>query len=310
VRYGSILRLATQSSAHFEFGRWSGGCIGAAPACIVAVDGDLAIGAHLSRKTDQVAVTVGGPGVVTSDPPGIHCGTRFSSCTAVFPEGLPLRLVGSPTASTDEVVWDDGCAIAPTCTLDVEPGLTSVVAIHRPCPSVCPGADRDLRVVVHGFDRVLTQPPGIDCSFAHSPCSHPFPWLSLVTLSGGFRWDGDCVGDAPRCRLFLDWDAGATVNEYSPLPRESLGTFALKLSVSPHSHGVVLVHDERSDKRFRCGFRARAGCNVEFRTGTRLLLKASGRAKFGGWAGFCSGRKACKLTMNQSKIVLAYFHGR
>jgi hypothetical protein len=132
---------------------------------------------------------------------------------------------------------------------------------------------------------------------------------SLVQLTGGTRWSGDCVGAAARCWLFLDNDAGANVASL-PLSIPIRTTVALILSVAPHSHGVVIGQVLGTGRTFRCGYKAKAGCNPELEVNSIVQLTGKPARSFGGWRGYCQGRRPCRLPMGKTKTVLAYFKKR
>jgi uncharacterized repeat protein (TIGR02543 family) len=57
----------------------------------------------------------GATGHVTSDPPGIRCGT---DCRASYPHGTPVTLAATPTAGSTFVGWTGACThTRPRCSL-------------------------------------------------------------------------------------------------------------------------------------------------------------------------------------------------
>jgi hypothetical protein len=219
-----------------------------------------------------------------------------------------VTLTAHPSEPTDQAVWSNSCGTSPSCTVIAQPGLAPSVAVHRPGAITDVGM-RSLHVNAPLWARVTSDPPGIDCAYpGGARCTALFPWHSFVLLSGATSWSGACVGDTPRCPLFLDGDAEATVQPYTPGPQEARRRVSLLISVSPQSHGTVIGRDLRTGAHIRCGFRAASGCNPSFEPGSRVVLQGLPRASFGGWKGFCSGRGACKLMLRDtSKTVLAYF---
>jgi hypothetical protein len=310
VRSGSLVRFAASPGQHFDSVVWKSGCVGSAPSCIVLADRDGTVRAEFQRKLDRVTVSVGGPGIVTSDPVGLFCGETHSKCASDFPEEKPVTLRVFPDGAADTVVWNNACGSNISCTIVARPSTSVIVAVHVPGSPTDVG-NRLLHVDALGVN-VTSTPPGISCNPpATSRCTALFPWHSLVQLTGSSKWGRDCVGNSPQCWLFLDGDSVANVTA-SPFFILSRNSVSLILSVAPHSHGLVLGRDLRSGRKFRCGYRARAGCNPGFTVGAILRLVVQPARSFGGWAGFCQGKKPkpCRLTMGKTKTVLAFFRRR
>jgi hypothetical protein len=305
VRSGSLLSLTASPGPHFDSVIWTSGCVGSALSCIVLADRDGTVRAEFQRKLDRLTVSVGGPGIVTSEPIGLFCGETHSICAGDFPEERPVTLRVFPSAATDTVLWNNACASNTSCTIVAHPSTSVVVAVH------VPGSPTDVGNRVLHVDStsgtVTSTPPGISCNPSPtSRCTALFPWHSLVQLTGSSRWLQDCVGDSPQCWLFLDGNSVANVTALGGfIPARN--SVSLILSVAPHSHGLVLGNELGSGRKFRCGYRARAGCNPEFRLNKVVVLRGQPARSFGGWAGFCRGRKPCRLPMGKTKTVLAYF---
>jgi hypothetical protein len=310
VRSGSLLRLAASPGEHFDSVVWTSGCVGSALSCVVVADRSGTVRAEFQRKLDRFTVSVGGPGVLTSAPAGLLCGESHLTCSAEFPEAVPVTLQVFPDAPTDKVLWDNNaCAGNTSCTLVVQPRGSAVVAVQVPGSPTSVG-NRALHVTNNAGGIVTSDPPGIRCN-VETPltCTALFRWHSLVRLSGGNKWADDCVGESARCWLFLDGDSVANVTA-RPISIPQLTSVSLILSVAPHSHGVVVGRVEGSSRQFRCGYQAKAGCNPDFNVRSVVVLKGQPARSFGGWAGFCQGRKPCRLQMGKTKVVLAYFKKR
>jgi hypothetical protein len=306
VRSGSIVRLAASPGQHFDSVVWTSGCVGSAPSCIVVADRDGTVRAQFQRKLDRLTISVGGPGIVTSTPSRLFCGENHTICSGDFPEEKPVRLQVFPNAATDTVLWNKACGSNTSCTIVARPSTSVIVAVHVPGSPTDVG-NRFLHVDALNVN-VTSTPPGISCNPSPtSRCTALFPWHSLVKLTGATRWGEDCVGESPDCWLYLDSDSVSNVAAVGHflLARNSV---SLILSVSPHSHGLVLGRELRSGRKFRCGYRAKAGCNPGFPVNSVVVLTGQPARSFGGWAGFCQGRKAsCRLPMGKTKTVLAYF---
>jgi hypothetical protein len=154
-----------------------------------------------------------GGGTVTSSPAGITGCT--GTCSATFPFGTDVTLTASPAPSSTLVGWSGDCSgTAANTTLKLTADRTCVAtfatSISKP----------SLTVAVVGAGRVVSSPPGIDCSGSGSSCGASFPSGTVVTLSAvippplksGFdSWSG-CVSADTTCILSLTSDTQVTAN--------------------------------------------------------------------------------------------------
>ena len=108
VKYGKLLTLRASPEPNFMFAGWRGTCVGAAPTCAFVAGPVTRIRALFRRTPTPVAITVSGPGAVTSVPPGISCGDRprGDSCEASFGAGTSVTLRAFPAPDGQFVRWE------------------------------------------------------------------------------------------------------------------------------------------------------------------------------------------------------------
>jgi Divergent InlB B-repeat domain len=152
--------------------------------------------AWLVRLDSQVplAVTISGPGSVSSDVPGLLCAT---SCTTTWNNGQRLALTATPSAGAKLVRWSGACSGAAGCALSVGPGATLTAQF-------APAAFR-LAVSVSGRGSVRSSRPGITC---RPRCSATLPSFTPVRLTAtpakGWKlrgWAGACSGSRLTCTV-------------------------------------------------------------------------------------------------------------
>jgi len=139
-----------------------------------------------------LALTVTGPGTVSSDVPGLQCA---QSCSTTWNAGQRLSLVAAPAAGAKLVRWGGACTGAAGCSLTVQAGA-SVSALFAP-------AAFRLTVSVAGRGMVRSSRPGVAC---RPRCSASFPSYTPVTLTAGAAkgwklrsWSGACRGASRTC---------------------------------------------------------------------------------------------------------------
>lgn len=136
---GASLSLAAAPAAGFSFAGWEGDCSGAG-ACTLTMDGPKTVTANFTPLPSPtpppppppqmfpLAVGKSGTGTVTSDPPGINCG---SVCAASFPSGTDVSLTATPAPGSAFTRWSGGCdGTGATCTVRVD-GARSIVALFN-----------------------------------------------------------------------------------------------------------------------------------------------------------------------------------
>jgi phospholipase C len=186
---GTPVTLTAAAGTGYSFQGWTGSGCGSGSSCTVTVNAAISVTATFisSVPTYPVAVSLSGPGVVTSSPAGINCGT---SCTANFPQNTQVTLTETPTAGAVFSGWGGACTGTGTCTITVT-AATSVTAVFV--------ATYPLTVqLTSGTGTVTSNPAGINCP---TTCTANFVQSTQVTLAAvpgpGFTfsgWSGDCSG--------------------------------------------------------------------------------------------------------------------
>ena len=333
VRYGKLLTLRASPEQYFVFAGWRGTCVGAAPTCAFVAGRVTSIRALFRRTPTAVAITVSGPGAVASVPPGISCGDgpNRDGCEASFGAGTSVTLQAFPAPDGQFVRWGDPCGgITPRCRIAVGPQRVETVAVfshrlgrplrhgragdgagftqnggHR---NLAEEAERTLTVHVTealpGERNVVTSNPGgIACP---TTCSASFEAATEVRLhrGGAFgAWTSECHGTGD-CFLVLDRDAIVGARAAGPPvtpPRAGLG-----VSVSVSGRGTV------TSRGIRCGGVTGTlfDCQALYSPRSTVILRAieASGSRFGGWGGFCSGKRLrCTLTVAASMTVTAFF---
>ena len=98
---GLTVRLTANPGTGYAFGGWTGDCGGTA-ACAVSMTVSRTVSAAFRAARDQLRISKSGRGIgtVTTDPPGIACG---SDCTYSFRRGSAVTPAPHPTASPASV---------------------------------------------------------------------------------------------------------------------------------------------------------------------------------------------------------------
>jgi hypothetical protein len=175
-----------------------------------------------------------GTGGVTSDPPGISCG---STCSYAFADGTSVTLTASPASGSTFSGWSGACTGTGTCTVTMgQP--RSVVANF-----VLHSATLTVAKTGKGSGKVTSLPAGISCG---STCSHSYSYGSSVKLaaksargSAFAGWSGSCTGKA-TCTVSMT------------AARSVQASFRLKACVVPRVKGKSLKVAKRQIKDHGC----------------------------------------------------------
>ena len=160
-----------------------------------------------------------GSGYVSSDPPGISCGTL---CSAGFYTAgefgyEPVTLSATADPGSTFAGWQGDCSGTGSCTLELADDAAVRVVTAR-----FEGAAlrHELSVTVVGNGHVSSEPAGIDCT---ASCSASFTNGSRVVLTAAARagatfrsWGGACSGAVSVCGVPIDAAKSVTATFDAP----------------------------------------------------------------------------------------------
>jgi len=136
----------------------------------------------------RLSVKKKGSGSVTSEPPGIDCG---SDCKEEFPGGMVVELRATPGAGFGLAGWSGACTGTGVCrvSMTAAKSATATFTSYR------------LAVKKKGTGTVASVPPGIACGLACKSQKAQYPAGVVVNLTAtpapGFAfsgWSGACSG--------------------------------------------------------------------------------------------------------------------
>ncbi len=189
----------------YLFDNWSGACSGTVNTCDLIMDaGKDAIANYLPNPvTHNLAVTVSGPGSVTSSPGTINC--IAATCNELFPEGTWVTLTPNPDVGYELLAWTGACSGNGVCvvTMDGAKSVSGTFALKQ----------FNVTVEVKGYGDVASIPAGITCG-DRSTCVGSFANGTSLTLIPAARpgfifsgWSDDCaVAGTGNCVLTVDSD--------------------------------------------------------------------------------------------------------
>jgi len=240
-------------------------------------------------ETLTVNLSGSGSGVVTSNPPGINCG---SDCTEAYFHNTVVTLAAVPDPGSLFTGWSGaGCSGTGTCVVTMD-AARSVTA------NFSPGALLTISLDGTGTGTVTSSPAGINCG---SDCTETYPYDTVVTLTaipapGSIftGWTGAGCSGTGTCVITMD------------AARSITATFApsYTLSVSRNGTGAGTVSSDPAG--IDCGL----DCNQDYEYATEVTLSAVADpgSTFTGWSGAgCSGTGECVVTMDAAASVTAEF---
>lgn len=145
----TALQLHALPDAGSRFGGWSGACTQTTSDCAITVNGSTTATAVFVR-TYALSVTASTGGAVTSNVPGITCG---SDCSENFDAGTLITLTASASSGYTFSGWNGACSGTGSCTVTMSQARTvGATFTATPLP---PSAPEALQVRDNG-DRSVT----------------------------------------------------------------------------------------------------------------------------------------------------------
>jgi hypothetical protein len=246
----------------------------------------------LGRPTLSVARD--GEGIVTSNVPGINCGT---SCSAAYDANTMVTLTATAINGFSFVGWN-GCdsASSTACTVTMNAARSIGATFGRPTLA--------LQKLGNGRGHVLSSEPGIDCGPATSACMSTFDTGTALTLAaspsegsllGG--WSGCDSVDGNFCQVTMNASKSITTSF-------TLQRFVLTVEKPGVGQGTVTS----SPEGIACG----SACAASYDYGTTVTLTATPAlgSLFVGWTGCDAVSGAtCVVAIKDARSIAANFVG-
>lgn len=307
---GGHVTLAATPESGFVFDGWAGDCSGSGT-CDVALTGLRNVGAvfrpaSIPDGTSTLTIANSDPGegqgkgIVRVSWPGLAeakvCDIDECEFDGV-PNGVRVKIQPVPAPNTELSEYGGACtgkALQCVVILDQDAGVSTGFQNAGALTT-----SFGLNLTRSGGGAVQSVPPGIDCGAA-TGCRAAFkPGLAVrLTASpgSGFTfggWSGDCSGTA-GCSVSMA--VSRTVSAVFRAARD-------QLHVTKSGRGLGTVTSDPVG--LTCG----SVCSYAFRRGGAVTLRAtpSGKSRFHGWGGACTGKEACALTIGASVEVTAAF---
>ncbi len=268
-----------------------------------------------SRNTLTATTTGEGTGTITSDPPGIACGSGGMSCDSHFSDGSTIVLTAAPDAPTSSFEgWGGACASAgtsSTCTVTLSEDMevSAGFGISRYPLSVSASGGTGDGVISDAAENIYCDSANAESSV----CTYLFPIgtpeiLTAIPADGSsfVTWStGPCAGEtSTSCSFVINPSTTAStvtgVFNTNPVPGDS------SLSVTIAGNGSVSSDPPGIDA---CDS---GTCADNFVTGSTVTLTAtpSGTSLFAGWSGdVCDGVTStlCSFAIATTTSVTATF---
>ncbi len=114
---GTRVTLTPQADVGSSFVGWSGASCSTTVSCVVTLGANTTVTATFTQQFFNLTVTTTGPGIVTSSPSGISCGT---ACVASFTPGTTVTLTAAAGAGATFSGWGGACSgSAASCTVSM-----------------------------------------------------------------------------------------------------------------------------------------------------------------------------------------------
>lgn len=292
INYGEYVTLDAVPTTGSYFDGWTELCSGIKTSCSFSMYDEKNIAATFGLQSYVLSIvkTGNGSGVISSDLPGINCGT---DCSEGYLFNTSVTLTAAPNAFSVLTGWSGACAGSGlTCTVSVNAikNVTATFALEKLKLTVSKSGT--------GVGAIISVPGGINCG---ATCSADFDYNSKITLtatastgSSFTGWSGPCTGTG-QCAVtmieVLSINATFTLNKY-----------ALTVVKAGNGSGLVSSLPTGID----CG----SDCTEEYDYNTAITLTATPAtgSNFTNWSGGCTGTAiTCKVTMATAKTVTATF---
>ncbi len=310
---GTVMTLTAHPNEGATFTKWGGCDSFSGLTCTVNLDSDRTVVATFSGNVESEynlrVYRTGSPGVVTSDPFSVYCGSICTYDEGAFDAGSTVKVIATPNAGYVFMGWSGDCSgTLPTCILTMDSGKTVTATFGLATNQTASSSTYSLTVkkTGGGTGTITSSDKKINCG---SACSTSYNRGDQVTLTARaspgstFKgWSGGCSGASTTCFITLDSLKTVTA-EFST----TVYTYGLRItgSKTPKGGGKVVSADGKIDCE---------NCNVQIPEGSDIVLTAvpsSNSVIFDSWAGdFCSGVKepTCTLKMpSTSKSIHANF---
>ncbi len=239
-----------------------------------------------------------GSGTVTSDPPGIDCG---SACNAIFAEETVVTLTATPDAGSAFGSWSGCTPSGNTCTVTMSKARNVKATFVVPNPMKLTVA----RVRQNNGDGAISSSPaGIDCG---GTCSASYAAGTTVTLTATpavssvlTGWSG-CIASGNTCTVVM--------SKAQSVKATFTGPQALTVKNSSANKGAGTVTSDTGG--INCTGGSKGVCKASYTYNTQVTLTAApdaGSSLMSWSVPGCTGT-TCAVTMSKAQTVKATFAG-
>jgi hypothetical protein len=285
---GSRVTLTASATSDSTFAGWSGACSGTAATCTVTMDQAKTVTATFNRMWTLTIIKAGtGSGIVTSNPPGINCG---SDCSESYHSGTAVTLTVRPASGSIFAGWSGDCADGQNPTTADRRCVATFNLVTYTLTANKAG---------NGSGTVTSNPAGIACG---SDCSQSYNSGTAVTLTARPASDSTFASWS-GCNSTSGITCLVTVNQAKTVTA-TFNKVTYLLTVGKRGNGTGTVTSSPSG--INCG----GDCTHRYNHGTVVTLTATARSDsvFAGWQGACSGTaRTCRVTLTQARTVMAAF---
>ena len=306
--YQTQILLTATPELGYQFVGWHGDCVGFNPSTTLTMDTAKTCTAHFAQQpaaglSNLTAVTIGGNGLIESEPEGINCN---SLCTLPYDTDLTLRLTATPQSDSTFIGWNQDCSGTEESTLiTLNNTFVTCVAEFELLP---PDYVLTITKAGDGDGTINSDLAGIDCG---SQCKAPYTQNATVTVtatpnetSAFVGWSNQCSGTEPTATVTLDAAKTCTAN-FNKLP-----TYTLTITDSGNGNGTVTVPYTPEDIQCQYEKPEPESCPTEHAINAQITITAepNSGSKFMGWENDCTGTSdSTTLTLDRDKNCTAKF---